>query len=98
MKMLINGQPADAAGGKELGVINPANGKLIDRGPLGDREDVRRAIDAADAAAGKWSAMTARERGKILFKAAQIARGRVDDLATILTTEQGKPLREARDE
>jgi acyl-CoA reductase-like NAD-dependent aldehyde dehydrogenase len=98
MKMLINGQPADASGGKEFEVINPANGELIDRVPLGDREDVRRAIDAADDAAGKWSAITARERGKILFKAAEIARSRVADLGTLLTTEQGKPLREARDE
>ncbi|RPJ80026.1 MAG: aldehyde dehydrogenase, partial [Acidobacteria bacterium] len=79
-------------------VINPANGELIDRVPLGDREDVRRAIDAAADAAGKWSATTARERGKILFKAAEIARSRVNDLGTLLTTEQGKPLREARDE
>ena len=98
MKMLINGQPADASGGKEFEVINPANGELVDRVPLGDREDVRRAIDAADEAAGKWSAMTARERGKILFKAAEIARSRVNDLGALLTTEQGKPLREARDE
>jgi acyl-CoA reductase-like NAD-dependent aldehyde dehydrogenase len=98
MKMLINGQPADASGGKEFEVINPANGERVGRGPLGDREDVRRAIDAADDAAGKWSAMTARERGKILFKAAEIARSRVNDLGTLLTTEQGKPLREARDE
>jgi succinate-semialdehyde dehydrogenase/glutarate-semialdehyde dehydrogenase len=98
MKMLINGQPADAAGGKDFEVINPASGKLIDRVPLGDRDDVRRAIDAADDASGKWSAMTGRERGKILFRAAEIARARANDLAVTLTTEQGKPLREARDE
>jgi betaine-aldehyde dehydrogenase len=98
MKMFINGQPADSTGGRELEVINPANGKLIDHVPLGGREDVRSAIDAAGDASGKWSAMTARERGKILFKAAEIARGRVNDLATTLTMEQGKPFREARDE
>jgi len=98
MKMLINGQTADAISGKDFEVINPANGKPIDRVPLGDRDDVRRAIDAADDAAGKWSAMTARERGKLLFKAAQMARDRVGELATTLTLEQGKPLREARDE
>lgn len=98
MKMLIDGQPADAAGGKELDVINPANGKLVDRVPSGDREDVRRAIDAAADAAGKWSAMAARERGRILLRAAEIVRSRAGDLATTLTMEQGKPLREARDE
>jgi acyl-CoA reductase-like NAD-dependent aldehyde dehydrogenase len=98
MKMLINGQLADASGDKEFEVINPANWELVDRVPLGDRKDVRRAIDAAGDAAGKWSALTARERGKILFKAAKIARSRVTDLGTLLTTEQGKPLREARDE
>ncbi len=98
MKMLINGQLSDSAGGKEFEIINPANGKPVDCVPLGDREDVRRAIDAAGEAAGKWSSMTARERGKILFKAAEITRARVQDLATMLTTEQGKPFREARDE
>ncbi|OPY28748.1 MAG: Lactaldehyde dehydrogenase [Methanocella sp. PtaU1.Bin125] len=98
MKMLINGRETDAASGRTFGVINPATEQTIDRAPLGDAEDVRAAIDAAEEAFGKWSAETARERGKLLFKAAQITRGRVKDLATLLTTEQGKPFREARDE
>jgi acyl-CoA reductase-like NAD-dependent aldehyde dehydrogenase len=98
MKMLINGRQVDAAGGRTSDVLNPATEKIIDQVPLGDAEDVRAAIDAAEEASGKWSAETARERGKLLFKAAQITRSRVKDLAITLTTEQGKPFREARDE
>jgi succinate-semialdehyde dehydrogenase/glutarate-semialdehyde dehydrogenase len=98
MKMLINGRQVDAAGGSTFDVINPATEQIIDRAPLGDVQDVRAAIDAAEEAFGKWSGETARERGKILFKAAQITRSRVKDLAIMLTTEQGKPFKEARDE
>ena len=98
MKMLINGQDVDAASGESFAVINPANGEVLDRVPLGGREDVGRAIDAAEEVAGRWSALSARDRGKVLFKAAQIARSRAGDLAITLTHEQGKPLKEARDE
>ena len=95
MKMLINGLQVDAAGGSTFDVINPATGQIVDQAPLGGAEDVGAAIDAAEEAFGKWSGETARERGKILFKAAQITRSRVKDLATMLTTEQGKPFKEA---
>jgi acyl-CoA reductase-like NAD-dependent aldehyde dehydrogenase len=98
MKMLIGGEWADSSSGEACEVRNPANGKLLDTVPLGSTEDVKRAIDSARGALGKWSSMTARERGKILFKGAQIVRERQMDLAITLTMEQGKPLKEARDE
>jgi succinate-semialdehyde dehydrogenase/glutarate-semialdehyde dehydrogenase len=96
--MLIDGEWTDSASGDTYEVRNPANGKLLDTVPLGDPEDVRRAADSARDALIKWSAMTARDRGKILFKAAQHVREKQGELAVTLTMEQGKPFKEARDE
>ncbi len=96
--MLIDGEWAGSASGDTYEVRDPANGKLLDSVPLGKAEDVRRAADAAREAFLKWSAMAARDRGKVLFKAALRVREKQDELAVLLTTEQGKPLREARDE
>ncbi|WP_349256783.1 aldehyde dehydrogenase family protein [Methanocella sp.] len=98
MKMLIDGEWTDAASGETYEVRNPASGKLLDTAPLGGAEDVKRAVDAAREAQKKWSAMPARDRGRIFFKAAQRIRDRQADLATMLTMEQGKPFKEARDE
>ncbi len=96
--MLIDGEWADAASGETYEVRDPASGKLLDTVPLGNAEDVKRAADSASEAFKKWSTMAARDRGKLLFRAAQRVRERQADLATTLTMEQGKPFKEARDE
>lgn len=98
MRMLIDGEWTDAVSGETYEVRDPANGKFLDTVPLGGPEDVKRAVDAAHEAQKKWSEMTSRERGKLLFKAAQYVRERQKELATMLTMEQGKPFREAKDE
>lgn len=98
MKMLIDGKQTESCTGKTFEVKNPATGEIIDTVPLGCIEDVNKAIDAAHEAFPRWSAMAPRDRGKILYKAAQIVRQKTRELATLLTTEQGKPYREARDE
>ena len=98
MEMFINGKAIPAGSGKRFGVNNPATGDLIDTVPAGDIDDVRGAVDASEEAFDKWSATTARERGKILFRSAQLVRDRTKDLAVLLTSEQGKPFKEARDE
>ena len=98
MEMFINGNAASAGSGKRFNVHNPATGDLIDTVPAGGVDDVRSAVDASEEAFGKWSATTSRERGKILFRAAQLVRDRTKDLAVLLTSEQGKPFKEARDE
>jgi acyl-CoA reductase-like NAD-dependent aldehyde dehydrogenase len=98
MKMFIDGEWSGSASGETYEVRDPASGKLLDTAPLGSADDVRRAADSAHAAYQKWSIMTARDRGKLLFKAAQQVRGKVPELATTLTREQGKPFREAKDE
>jgi succinate-semialdehyde dehydrogenase/glutarate-semialdehyde dehydrogenase len=79
-------------------IKNPATGELIDRVPAGRAEDVARAVEAADAAADSWKKKTMRERGMILFRAAEKVREQHKDLARLLTLEQGKPLRESIDE
>ncbi|WP_230740515.1 aldehyde dehydrogenase family protein [Methanooceanicella nereidis] len=98
MRMLIDGEFIESSSKETIGIKNPATGEFIDSVPLGNSDDVGRAVDAAEKAFDDWSAMVPRERGKILFKAAQIVRERARGLAEILTSEQGKPYKEARDE
>ena len=88
-----------AEGGKgRSDVTDPATGAVIARMAQADESDVRRAIDAAAAAAPAWGATTALERSRILRRWYDLIVANADDLATILTAEQGKPLAEARGE
>ena len=86
------------AGGARFDVNDPATGaKLADVADLGP-EDTQDAIDAAAAAWPGWRAMTAKERGAILMRWYQLIMDNADDLARIMTAEQGKPLAEAKGE
>ncbi|MEM7269393.1 MAG: NAD-dependent succinate-semialdehyde dehydrogenase [Pseudomonadota bacterium] len=96
--MFINGEWRDAAGGGSFEVLNPADGAVICSVPDGGSEDARAAIDAADAAFAAWSSTTAYQRADILLKAHRLMMERQEDLARIMTEEQGKPLRAARTE
>jgi aldehyde dehydrogenase (NAD+) len=79
--------------------INPADtGDVIAEYPLASAADVRLAIDAAVAAFPSWKKTPGPERGRVLWRAADIARRRVDDIARTLTREEGKILKEARGE
>jgi acyl-CoA reductase-like NAD-dependent aldehyde dehydrogenase len=98
MKMLIQGQMADAEGAATITVSNPATGQVVDTVPKGGREDARRAIDAASDAYKVWSEKPSIERSRVLLKIAENVRANVEDLATSLTLEQGKPLGESRSE
>ena len=98
MQMRIGGTGTGSLDGTSIEVINPATGELVDRVPSGSSEDVNRAVEAAEAAFAGWKQKTARERGMILFRAAGIVRERHRDVARLLTTEQGKPLKESIDE
>jgi acyl-CoA reductase-like NAD-dependent aldehyde dehydrogenase len=98
MKMFIQGQLADAEGAGVIQVANPATGQMVDSVPKGTREDARRAVDAAADAFKIWSEKPSIERSRVLLKIAEIVRANVEDLATSLTLEQGKPLGEARSE
>ncbi len=94
----INGQWVGADAGGTISVDNPATGALIGTVPNMGAAETRRAIDAASAAFPLWSAKTAKERSLILTRWAELIVQNVDDLAMLMTSEQGKPLAEARGE
>jgi len=98
MKMYIQGESVDAASAATFNVANPATGDVVDSVPKGGREDAKKAIDAAGDAFRVWSEKPLIERSRVLLKIAELVRANVEDLATTLTLEQGKPLGEARGE
>jgi len=98
MKMQINGKVLEACGGEFFDITNPATGELIDRVPRGTGEDAAVAVEAASSAFGGWASTAPQQRAGILYRAAEITRQRKDELAVLLTKEQGKPLAEARNE
>jgi len=95
---LINGEWVGAADGQTIVVLNPATGQVVGHVPSLSRAEVARAIDAAHAAQGAWRAMTAKERAAILRRLFDLMLANQEDLARIMTAEQGKPLAEARAE
>jgi succinate-semialdehyde dehydrogenase/glutarate-semialdehyde dehydrogenase len=94
----VNGQWCDADQGERLAVHNPANGELLGHVPLMGAAETRRAIEAANAAWPAWKKKTAKERSAILRRWYELMLANTDDLALIMTAEQGKPLAEARGE
>jgi betaine-aldehyde dehydrogenase len=98
MQMRIGGKEGASPDERWINVKNPATGKQIDRVPLGSAEDIDGAVDAAAAAFESWKKKSMRERGMILFHAAEKVREQYKGLARLLTMEQGKPFREAMDE
>ncbi len=96
--MFINGKWCEASTGNSFEVVDPATGAVIGSMPDGTTADAERAIGAADAAFAEWSATTARERSDMLLRAWQIMTERAGELAELMTREQGKPLKAARNE
>ncbi len=96
--MYINGEWLKAKSGKMFESLNPATGEVVDSVPDGGADDATAAIDAAAAAFPAWAGKTAYERSAILYKAWGLMQERKEDLARLMTTEQGKPLRAARNE
>jgi len=94
----IDGAWCDAADGAAVDVHNPATGAKIGSTPHMGAADTRRAIAAADAAWPAWRRKTAKERAAILRKWADLMLANAEDLAVIMTVEQGKPLAESRGE
>lgn len=97
-RAFVAGEWQAADGGATLEVRNPATGALIGTVPAMGAAETRRAIDAANAAWPAWRKKTAKERAAILRKWHDLMIAHADDLALILTTEQGKPLVEAKGE
>ncbi|HCH7898984.1 TPA: NADP-dependent succinate-semialdehyde dehydrogenase [Klebsiella oxytoca] len=94
----IDGRWRDASSGETLGVTNPANGQQLGRVPKMGAEETREAIDAAARALPAWRVLTARERATILRRWFDLMMEHQDDLARLMTLEQGKPLAEAKGE
>jgi acyl-CoA reductase-like NAD-dependent aldehyde dehydrogenase len=93
-KLLINGKLV--SGVATLDVINPATEDVLAKAPRADRAQLDEAIAAAKAAFTAWSAQPVREGGAPLAGLADALEARQDDLARLLTQEQGKPLPEAQ--
>src|ERR1700688_4557979 len=94
----LDGKWVEADGGQTIVVKNPATGEAIGEVPNMGVAETRRAIEAASAAYPGWRAMLAKERGAILRKLSDLMLANADDLAVIMTAEQGKPLSESRGE
>ena len=94
----IDGAWVDAANGATVPVHNPATGELLGTVPHMGAQETRRAIEAANAAWPAWRKKTARERALILRKWNDLMLENADDLAAIMTAEQGKPLAESKGE
>jgi succinate-semialdehyde dehydrogenase/glutarate-semialdehyde dehydrogenase len=97
-RLLIGGAWVEAASGARFEVTDPATGAVVGSVPNADESDVRAAIDAAAEALVAWRSTAALERGRILRRSAELMRERKDEIALVMTSEQGKPLPEAAGE
>jgi succinate-semialdehyde dehydrogenase/glutarate-semialdehyde dehydrogenase len=95
---LLAGEWVGADSGKAIIVTNPATGKAVAEVPLMGRDETERAIIAAEAAQKSWKTLTAAARAAILKRWFDLIILHKEDLAQLLTAEQGKPLTEARGE
>ena len=94
----INGQWVPSDSGKKFPVINPADGNILGSVPECGEAETKRAIEAANQAWGAWRSLSAKERSDLLFAWSRLIEQYKEDLARIMTLEQGKPLAEARGE
>jgi succinate-semialdehyde dehydrogenase / glutarate-semialdehyde dehydrogenase len=94
----VDGEWVDADSGETFAVVDPATGEELARVPRMGVVETRRALEAAEAAYPGWRARTAADRARILRRWADLMNDNLDDLALLLTLEQGKPLAESRTE
>jgi phenylacetaldehyde dehydrogenase len=97
-KLLINGKWVDAASGKTFATYNPATGEVLANVAAGDKEDIDRAVKAARAAfeTGPWSKISPSERGRLLWKLADLLEKHTEEFAQLESLDNGKPLKVAR--
>jgi succinate-semialdehyde dehydrogenase/glutarate-semialdehyde dehydrogenase len=98
VSLLINGDWTGASAGRTIPVVNPATGDQIGTVPHADRADLDRALEAAERGFHTWRKVSAFDRSKVMRKAANLLRERADQIAPLMTMEQGKPLPEAKGE
>jgi acyl-CoA reductase-like NAD-dependent aldehyde dehydrogenase len=97
-RLFIGGQWVEALSRKAAEATSPATGESLGPVAQGDRDDARRAVEAAREAFPKWAAATAFERADALRRIADVCEARRDELARICTLDQGKPIAESYDE
>jgi phenylacetaldehyde dehydrogenase len=97
-KMLINGKWVDAASGKTFKTYNPATGEVLSNIAEGDKEDINRAVQAARAAfeTGPWSKISPSERGRMIWRLADLLEKNQEEFAQLESLDNGKPLKIAR--
>ena len=96
LKLYIDGQWLNGEGRKGEDVVNPATGKVLAQLPHASKADLDSALGAAQKGFQVWKSTSAYERGKIMRKAADLLRERVEHVATAQTMEQGKSINESR--
>jgi 1-pyrroline dehydrogenase len=97
-KQFIGGEFVDAASGKTLEVENPASGQVIANVPKSDKEDVNRAVDAAERAFESWQQTTPQDRSLLLLKLADALESHADEFGRLESQNAGKPVGAAIDE
>ncbi|MCJ8507292.1 NAD-dependent succinate-semialdehyde dehydrogenase [Rhizobium lemnae] len=98
VKLFIAGEWRDAVGGKTIPVEDPATQEIIGKIAHAEKADLDLALDAADKGFKVWRETSAFERSKIMRKAADIVRQRIDYIAWLMTREQGKPIAQSKAE
>ncbi len=95
-QLFIDGQWVDAESGKTFTTPNPATGENLAEMSEGDKADIDKAVSAARRAfEGKWSKISARDRGRILYKLSKLIEEHSGELAALETADNGKPIRES---
>jgi phenylacetaldehyde dehydrogenase len=97
-KMLINGKWVDSASGKRFPTYNPATGEVLAEFAEGDRKDIDRAVQAARTAfeSGPWPRLTPSERGRMIWKLADLIEQNLEEFAELESLDNGKPLKVTR--
>jgi acyl-CoA reductase-like NAD-dependent aldehyde dehydrogenase len=96
-QLFINGEWRDAAGGKTMEVVNPATEEVIATVPSADQRDLDQAVAAARAALeGPWGKLSARDRGRLVWKIGEKLLEKADEVARLETLHNGKPIFESR--
>src|SRR5258706_15163534 len=97
-QLLIDGQWVDGA--KKFDTVNPATGEILTQIAEGSSADVDRAVDAARRALedrnGPWRKMSANERGRLIWRLAELLEKKIDEVAEVETLANGKPIFESR--
>ncbi|HEX8148611.1 MAG TPA: betaine-aldehyde dehydrogenase [Pyrinomonadaceae bacterium] len=94
-QLFIDGQWVDAESGKTFTTPNPATGATLAEVAEGDKADIDKAVAAARRAfEGKWSKVSARDRGRMLYKLSQLIEAKIPELAALETADNGKPIKE----